>query len=60
MMNSDTTAMPSELLATPQPLVGLMGLEVTTNAIHRAIWEAFNANCISNQYGTINRKIDGR
>ena len=35
---------PDELCAAPMPLVALTGLDVTYNAVHRSIWDAFSNN----------------
>ncbi|XP_050073443.1 trafficking protein particle complex subunit 11 [Anopheles maculipalpis] len=41
-MSLDASVLPSELLTTAAPLVGLSGLDVQRNAIHKTIWDAFN------------------
>ncbi|XP_013106781.1 trafficking protein particle complex subunit 11 [Stomoxys calcitrans] len=43
-MSIDSTALPSELLVAPQPLIGLCGLDVNRNAVHKTIWDAFSSN----------------
>ncbi|XP_058981914.1 trafficking protein particle complex subunit 11 [Musca domestica] len=43
-MNVDSTSLPSELLVAPQPLIGLCGLDVNRNAVHKTIWDAFSSN----------------
>ena len=35
---------PESLKRPPRPFVGLTGLDTTHNAIHRTIWEAFEAS----------------
>ncbi|XP_052847820.1 trafficking protein particle complex subunit 11 [Drosophila gunungcola] len=40
----DSTALPSELLVTPQPLVGFCGLDTSRVAVHKAVWEAFSGS----------------
>ncbi|XP_055529161.1 trafficking protein particle complex subunit 11 isoform X2 [Wyeomyia smithii] len=41
-MTLDASVLPSELVTTAQPLVGLSGLDVQRNTIHKTIWDAFN------------------
>uniref|UniRef100_A0A1Q3F724 Trafficking protein particle complex subunit 11 n=1 Tax=Culex tarsalis TaxID=7177 RepID=A0A1Q3F724_CULTA len=41
-MTLDAAVLPSELVTTAQPLVGLSGLDVQRNTIHKTIWDAFN------------------
>ncbi|XP_021696133.1 trafficking protein particle complex subunit 11 isoform X2 [Aedes aegypti] len=41
-MTLDSSVLPSELVTTAQPLVGLSGLEVHRNATHKTIWDAFH------------------
>nr|XP_029726510.1 trafficking protein particle complex subunit 11 isoform X1 [Aedes albopictus] len=41
-MTLDSSVLPSELVTTAQPLVGLSGLDVQRNATHKTIWDAFN------------------
>lgn len=36
--------LPTELTCRPTGLVALTGLDVTYNAVHRAIWDSFSAN----------------
>ncbi|KAM7354828.1 trafficking protein particle complex subunit 11 gry [Cochliomyia hominivorax] len=43
-MSIETTALPSELLVAPQPLIGLCGLDVNRNPVHKSIWDAFSNN----------------
>lgn len=43
-MSIDATALPSELLVAPQPLIGFCGLDVLKNSVHKSIWDAFNSN----------------
>ncbi|XP_061402767.1 trafficking protein particle complex subunit 11-like [Musca vetustissima] len=43
-MNVDSTSLPSELLVAPQPLIGLCGLDINRNAVHKTIWDAFSSN----------------
>lgn len=43
-MSMDATALPSELLVAPQPLIGFCGLDIERNPIHKSIWDAFNNN----------------
>lgn len=43
-MFMDASVLPSELIATPQPLIGFCGLDVSTNPVHKTIWEAFSNN----------------
>lgn len=40
---SDSTEFPPEMITKPLALVGLSGLDVVNNAVHRAVWEAFSA-----------------
>uniref|UniRef100_A0AAG5D5Q5 Trafficking protein particle complex subunit 11 n=1 Tax=Anopheles atroparvus TaxID=41427 RepID=A0AAG5D5Q5_ANOAO len=41
-MSLDASVLPSELLTTAAPLVGLSGLDVQRSAIHKTVWDAFN------------------
>ncbi|XP_053673204.1 trafficking protein particle complex subunit 11 [Anopheles nili] len=41
-MSHDASALPSELLTSAAPLVGLSGLDVQRNPIHKTVWDAFN------------------
>ncbi|XP_050098019.1 trafficking protein particle complex subunit 11 [Anopheles aquasalis] len=41
-MSLDASVLPSELLTTAAPLVGLSGLDVPRNATHKTVWDAFN------------------
>lgn len=41
-MTLDASVLPSELVTTAQPLVGLSGLDVQRNATHKTIWDSFN------------------
>ncbi|XP_062553378.1 trafficking protein particle complex subunit 11 isoform X2 [Armigeres subalbatus] len=41
-MTLDASVLPSELVTTAQPLVGLSGLDVQRNATHKTIWDAFH------------------
>ncbi|XP_058056020.1 trafficking protein particle complex subunit 11 [Anopheles bellator] len=41
-MSLDASVLPSELLTTAAPLVGLSGLDVPRNAVHKCVWDAFN------------------
>ncbi|XP_055608810.1 trafficking protein particle complex subunit 11 isoform X2 [Uranotaenia lowii] len=41
-MALDASVLPSELVTIAQPLVGLSGLDVQRNTIHKTIWDAFN------------------
>ncbi|EDW50298.1 GM14549 [Drosophila sechellia] len=43
-MTMDATALPSELLVTPQPLVGFCGLDTARVSVHKAVWEAFSGS----------------
>ncbi|XP_037959317.1 trafficking protein particle complex subunit 11-like [Teleopsis dalmanni] len=43
-MSFDATALPTELLVAPQPLIGFCGLDVTRNSVHKSIWDAFSTN----------------
>ncbi|XP_030385750.1 trafficking protein particle complex subunit 11 [Scaptodrosophila lebanonensis] len=43
-MTIDATALPSELLVTPQPLIGFCGLDVSRQSVHKSIWDAFSGN----------------
>lgn len=43
-MFMDASVLPSELIATPQALIGFCGLDVSTNPVHKTIWEAFSNN----------------
>lgn len=43
-MTLDATALPSELLVPPQPLIGFAGLDITKSSIHKTIWDTFNNN----------------
>ncbi|XP_016965597.1 trafficking protein particle complex subunit 11 [Drosophila biarmipes] len=43
-MTMDATALPSELLVTPQPLIGFCGLDTARVAVHKAVWEAFSGS----------------
>lgn len=40
---SDANTLPPELLETPQPVIGFIGL-CTKNLTHKSIWDAFNTN----------------
>uniref|UniRef100_A0A1B0DDN4 Trafficking protein particle complex subunit 11 domain-containing protein n=1 Tax=Phlebotomus papatasi TaxID=29031 RepID=A0A1B0DDN4_PHLPP len=40
----DCSVLPPELTATPQPLVGIYGLDTAKNTVHKSIWDAFNSN----------------
>lgn len=41
-MTLDSSVLPSELVTSAQPLVGLSGLDIQRNATHKTIWDAFN------------------
>ncbi|XP_058120118.1 trafficking protein particle complex subunit 11 isoform X2 [Anopheles coustani] len=41
-MSLDASVLPSELLTTAAPLVGLSGLDVQRSPIHKTVWDAFN------------------
>ncbi|BFF96716.1 trafficking protein particle complex subunit 11 [Drosophila madeirensis] len=43
-MTIDATTLPSELLVTPQPLIGFCGLDTARQGVHKAIWEAFSGS----------------
>lgn len=43
-MESDANSLPPELLESVQPLIGFTGLDITKNAVHKTIWDAFNSN----------------
>lgn len=43
-MSADTSTLPSELITTPQPLIGLLGLDVDKNPIHKSILDSFINN----------------
>uniref|UniRef100_A0A1B0BI35 Trafficking protein particle complex subunit 11 n=1 Tax=Glossina palpalis gambiensis TaxID=67801 RepID=A0A1B0BI35_9MUSC len=43
-MSIDATALPSELLVAPQPLIGFCGLDTARNAVHKTIWDGFSSN----------------
>lgn len=49
-MGSDAGTIPSELICPTQALIGLSGLDARNNAIHRAIWDAFSSNRLSDRY----------
>ncbi|XP_023290786.1 trafficking protein particle complex subunit 11 isoform X2 [Orussus abietinus] len=36
--------LPPELVAKPLALIGVMGLDITSNPVHRSIWDAFSNN----------------
>lgn len=44
MTTIDASALPSELLMTPQPLVGFCGLDTARVGVHKAVWEAFSGS----------------
>lgn len=41
---SDANIIPSEVLETPQPVIGFVGLDCVRNINHKSIWDAFNTN----------------
>lgn len=41
---SDYTEFAGEIIAKPLALVGLSGLDIVNNAVHRAVWEAFSGS----------------
>lgn len=42
---SDANTLPPELLETPQPVIGFIGLDCNKNLTHhKSIWDAFNTN----------------
>lgn len=41
---SDANSLPSELLETPQPVIGFFGLDCGKSLVHKSIWDAFNNN----------------
>lgn len=41
---SDANSLPPELLETPQPVIGFIGLDCSKNLVHKSIWDAFNTN----------------
>lgn len=43
-MTVESTNLPSELIQTPIPLIGLAGLDIIKNPTHKSIWDAFNNN----------------
>uniref|UniRef100_A0A1A9X0V6 Trafficking protein particle complex subunit 11 n=1 Tax=Glossina brevipalpis TaxID=37001 RepID=A0A1A9X0V6_9MUSC len=43
-MSIDATALPSELLVAPQPLIGFCGLDTARNVVHKTIWDSFSSN----------------
>ncbi|KAH8379401.1 hypothetical protein KR009_004669 [Drosophila setifemur] len=43
-MTMDASALPSELLVSPQPLVGFCGLDTVRLGVHKAVWEAFSGS----------------
>ncbi|KAG4077438.1 hypothetical protein HA402_002865 [Bradysia odoriphaga] len=43
-MSADTSSLPSELITTPLPLIGLSGLDVDKNPIHKSVLESFINN----------------
>ncbi|XP_026845227.1 trafficking protein particle complex subunit 11 [Drosophila persimilis] len=43
-MTIDATALPSELLVTPQPLIGFCGLDTARQGVHKAIWDGFSGS----------------
>ncbi|XP_068150036.1 LOW QUALITY PROTEIN: trafficking protein particle complex subunit 11 [Drosophila tropicalis] len=43
-MTIDGTALPSELLVTPQPLIGFCGLDTARNSVHKSVWDAFTGS----------------
>lgn len=44
IMPSDANILPTELLETPQPVIGFTGLDIAKNLVHKSIWDAFNNN----------------
>lgn len=46
---SDANMLPPELLESPQPVIGFVGLN-DRNLIHKSIWDAFNTNRKSDRY----------
>lgn len=47
---SDANMLPPELLETPQPVIGFLGLDCNRNLTHKSIWDAFNTNRKSDRY----------
>ncbi|CAG9819021.1 unnamed protein product [Phaedon cochleariae] len=43
-INPNATDFPTELCAKPQALVGISGLDILNNAIHKSIWDTFSSN----------------
>ncbi|CAG4948060.1 unnamed protein product [Colias eurytheme] len=41
---SDNTEFPPEIIQKPLALIGLSGLDIVNNAIHKTIWDAFSNN----------------
>ncbi|XP_031630878.1 trafficking protein particle complex subunit 11 [Contarinia nasturtii] len=41
---SDANMLPPELMETPQPVIGFVGLDCSRNLVHKSIWDAFNTN----------------
>lgn len=43
-MSMDANILPSELIENKKPLIGLVGLDIIKNSVHKSIWDAFNNN----------------
>lgn len=43
-MVSDACSLPQELLENVQPTIGFTGLDITKNAVHKTVWDAFNSS----------------
>lgn len=43
-MSADTSILPAELTVIPVPLIGVAGLDISNNPVHKTIWEAFTYN----------------
>lgn len=44
IMSADTSILPAELTVIPVPLIGVAGLDISNNPVHKTIWEAFTYN----------------
>lgn len=41
---SDANSLPTELLETPQPVIGFFGLDCNSSQLHKTIWDGFSNN----------------
>lgn len=57
---SDANMHPPELLETPQPVIGFLGLDCNRNLTHKSIWDAFNKNDRYRKSGSLTFHIDYR